>query len=92
MSVLTKLACMQNRRDEEPNKNLARELAERKDTGGIKEIAENLGNKDKNIQSDCASVLEEIGRCYNWGGFDQLLEHYRIERLRIKRRPKIGQR
>lgn len=53
---------MQNRRDEAPNKDLARQLAEKKDIGGIGEVAENLWNKDKNIQSDCASVLEEIGR------------------------------
>lgn len=61
MSILTKLACMQNRRDEAPNKDLARELAEKKDTEGIKQIVENLWNKDKNIQSDCASVLEQVG-------------------------------
>jgi len=30
-------------------------------------------------------------RSYNWEGFDQLLEHYRIERPRIKRRPKMRQ-
>jgi len=53
---------MQDRRDETPNKDLARELVESQDTEGIKEIVENLWNKDKNIQSDCASVLEEIGR------------------------------
>lgn len=47
MSVLQKLACMQNRRDEEPNRELAGELAEKKNTAGIKEIAENLWNKDK---------------------------------------------
>jgi len=52
---------MQDRRDEEPNENLARKLVEKKDTEGIREIAENLWNKDKNIQSDCASVLEQIG-------------------------------
>ncbi len=61
MSVLTKLACRQDRRDETPNKDLARELVKSQDTEGIKEIVENLWNKDKNIQSDCASVLEEIG-------------------------------
>jgi len=30
-------------------------------------------------------------RSYNWEGFDQLLEHYRIEQPRIKRRPKTRQ-
>jgi hypothetical protein len=52
MSILSKLACMQNRRDEAPNKELARELADKKDFKGIKEIVENLWNKDKNIPSD----------------------------------------
>lgn len=61
MSVLTKLACMQNRRDEALNEDLARELVEKRDAAGIKEIAENFWNKDKNIQSDCASVLEQVG-------------------------------
>ena len=62
MSVLQKLACMQNRRDEVPNKELAKELVAEKNIEGTREIAENLWNQDKNIQSDCASVLEEIGR------------------------------
>ncbi len=61
MSVLTKLACNQNRRDEAPNKNLARELVDKKDTEAIEEIAENLWNNDKSIQSDCIAVLEYIG-------------------------------
>ena len=61
MSILTKLACQQNRRDETPNKNLARELVEKKDIEAIKEIAENLWNRDKNIQSDCIAVFEYIG-------------------------------
>lgn len=30
-------------------------------------------------------------RSYNWEGFDQLLEHYRIERPRIVKRPKMRQ-
>jgi len=61
MSVLNKIAYLQNRRDEILNQELARELAESKDIAGIKEIAENLFNKDKNISSDCLKVLYEIG-------------------------------
>ena len=53
MSILDKLASNQGRRDEEPNKKLARELVAEKDFGGIKEIADNLWNEDKKIQSDC---------------------------------------
>jgi len=61
MFVLNRIACFQNRRDEAPNQELARELAQKKDKAGIREIAENLWNKDQNIQSDCLKVLYEIG-------------------------------
>jgi hypothetical protein len=61
MSVLNKIAYLQKRRDEVPNQELARELAQKKDKVGIREITENLWNKDQNIQSDCLKVLYEIG-------------------------------
>jgi len=61
MSILNRIAHFQNRRDEVPNQELARELAEKKDREGIREIAENLWNKDKNVQADCVKVLYEIG-------------------------------
>jgi hypothetical protein len=32
-----------------------------RDEQGIREIAENLCNKNKNVQSDCLKVLYEIG-------------------------------
>ncbi len=40
---------------------MGRELAEKENIEGIREIAENLWNKDKNIQSDCIAVLYWIG-------------------------------
>ncbi|MBN2119363.1 MAG: hypothetical protein JW730_22520 [Anaerolineales bacterium] len=61
MSVISRLACSLGRRDEIPNQELARDLAARKDKAGIREIAENLWNKDKNIQADCIKVLYETG-------------------------------
>jgi hypothetical protein len=61
MSVLEKLACNQNRRDEIPNQELARELVETQNLEGVREIAENLWNKDQNIQADCIKVLYEVG-------------------------------
>ena len=61
MSVLDRIAHFQNRRDEVPNRELARDLAGKQDRAGIQEIAENLWNKDKNIQADCIKVLYEIG-------------------------------
>lgn len=61
MSIITSLASSLGRRDEVPNQELARALAAKKDEAGIREIAENLWNKDKNIQADCIKVLYEIG-------------------------------
>jgi hypothetical protein len=61
MSVLNQIAYYQNRRDEVPNQELARRLAETRDEKGIQEIAENLWNKNTNIQSDCLKVLYETG-------------------------------
>ena len=61
MSVLNKIAFMLDRRDEVPNQELARQLAESKDREGVQEIAANLWNKDQNIQSDCLKVLYETG-------------------------------
>lgn len=60
MSVIHKLATSFNRRDEVPNQDLARELADKTDTAAIREIVKNLTNKNKNIQSDCIKVLYEI--------------------------------
>ncbi len=61
MSVLDKLACSLGRRDEIPNQALARELVNASDKAGIKEIADNLCNRDKDISFDCIKVLYEIG-------------------------------
>jgi len=61
MSALDRIAHFQSRRDEVPNQELARELASKKDRAGIREIAENLWNKDKGIQADCIKVLYEVG-------------------------------
>ena len=61
LSVLEKIAFYRNRRDEVPNQELARELAETENMEGIKEIAQNLWHKNKSVQSDCLKVLYEIG-------------------------------
>ena len=61
MSVLNRLAHSLGRRDEVPNQELARDLAAKKDKKGVREIAENLWNKDKSIQADCIKVLYEVG-------------------------------
>ena len=61
MSALNRLAHSLGRRDEVPNQELARDFTSKKDKKGIREIAENLWNKDKNIQADCIKVLYEVG-------------------------------
>lgn len=61
MSVLSNIAHFQNRRDEVPNQELAKELAEKKNRKGIREIAENLWSENPSVQSDCLKVLYEIG-------------------------------
>ena len=61
MSILKKIAFFQNRRDEVPNQELAHELALTRSADDIREIAENLLNKEPNIQSDCLKVLYELG-------------------------------
>jgi len=61
VSVLNKIAHFQNRRDAVPNQELAKALVTAKDRAGIQEIAENLWNKNRRIQSDCIKVLYEIG-------------------------------
>ena len=81
MSVLNKLASSLDRRDEVPNRELAKEIIKKNDKKAIKELVENLSNKDKNIQSDCIKVLYEIGEQRSeliaeyYKEFTQLLEN-----------------
>jgi hypothetical protein len=61
MSAVQRIAYYQNRRDEVPNQELAKELVAQKDRKGIREIAANLWNENTQVQSDCLKVLYEIG-------------------------------
>ena len=61
MSVLARLASSQGRRDDVPNQELARELAETRDEAAIRELVAHLQDQDRNIQSDCIKTLYEIG-------------------------------
>lgn len=61
MSVLDKLACSLGRRDEVPNQELARELVKNRNTNAIRELVQNLANKNVDIQNDCIKALYEIG-------------------------------
>lgn len=61
MSALERIAFYRGVRGEGPNQELARELAGARDLRGIDEIAANLWNKNRNVQSDCLKVLYEVG-------------------------------
>lgn len=61
MSIIELLASSLNRRDNIPNQELAREIAETDNYKAIRELIENLNNKDKKIQGDCIKVLYETG-------------------------------
>jgi hypothetical protein len=61
MSVIDRLSSRLNRRDEQPNIELARDLVARRDADGIAEIARNLWNEAESVRSDCIKVLYEIG-------------------------------
>jgi len=78
MSLLSRLSSAQERRDEELNKELARELVQTKNIAGIQEIVENLWHQDTKIQSDCDGVMEEIGR-----NEPELIETYVFDFLQL---------
>ncbi len=61
MSVLNELASALNRRDEEPNQQLAMRLVESENLEDIQELVDNLKNKNKAIRSNCIKVLYEVG-------------------------------
>src|SRR6266481_2323275 len=61
MVIINRLASSLNRRDEVPNQELAKEIILKNDKKAVKELVENLNNKNKDIQSDCIKVLYEIG-------------------------------
>ncbi|MBI9067592.1 MAG: hypothetical protein JEZ09_09895 [Salinivirgaceae bacterium] len=61
MKWINKIAYNRNIRNETPNKELAKELADTNNREGIREISEYLYDKNKSISSDCLSVLYTIG-------------------------------
>jgi ribosomal protein S17E len=61
MSYINRIAYNLGIRDEEPNKALAAELAEKEDQEGIAEVAGYLKDKNKSVASDCMAVLYHIG-------------------------------
>lgn len=60
MSVIDRLATRLGRRDDVPNQELARDLAQRRDSNGIQELVANLYHPEPKIQSDCIKTLYEV--------------------------------
>lgn len=61
MSILNSLASALGERSDVPNQELAKKLVRSGNKTDIDEIAQNLFNNDKKIQSDCIKVLYEMG-------------------------------
>lgn len=61
MPALDRIAAAQGRRDEWPNQELARDLVEREDRGGIGELVANLYHANQDVRSDCIKTLYEVG-------------------------------
>jgi hypothetical protein len=72
MSILEKLSSVQNHNDAVQDIELAKELVISRDAAAIRELVDNLDNKNKRIQSDCIKVLYEIGE----RGAPELIEPY----------------
>ncbi len=60
MSAIDKLASALGHRDEKPNQELAQDIAASNDKAAVKELVDNLTNKNKQIQSDCIKTLYEV--------------------------------
>ena len=63
MSILDQLASAQDRKDEQPNIQLAQSIADNDNHEAVQELVANLKNKNKAISSNCIKVLYEIGDC-----------------------------
>lgn len=61
MSIIDQLATSLHRRDEVPNQDLAKRIADTNDQKAVKELAALLHHKNKDIQHDAIKVLYEIG-------------------------------
>ncbi|MBT3210368.1 MAG: hypothetical protein HN704_15910 [Bacteroidetes bacterium] len=59
MSILNSLSSSLGQRGNKAEITLAKEIAETENHDAIKELVENLQNKDKKIQSDCLKTLYE---------------------------------
>jgi len=61
MTVLNLLSSTQGMKGNEANIALARQISLTDNKNFVRELVDNLDNKDKNIQSDCIKTLYELG-------------------------------
>jgi hypothetical protein len=61
MLVLSRISYFQSRHDSIVNVALAKELAAKKDKDGVREVADELWNKDLAIANACIDVINEVG-------------------------------
>lgn len=61
MRIIDLLASSQGLKGNEANSALAKEIASSGNHEAIKELVDNLGNKNQNIQGDCIKTLYETG-------------------------------
>jgi len=80
MTILNKLASQLERRDEQPNIELALEIVRDANIEVIPEIIHNLSNKDKGIRHDCIKVAYEIGQLK-----PELISEYALEFVKLLR-------
>jgi len=59
MSIINSLSSVLGQKGSDANITLAKEIADSNNAEAIKELIDNLSNKDKNIQSDCIKTLYE---------------------------------
>jgi hypothetical protein len=76
--MIEKLAYSLGRNDEEPNIELAKQLAKTKNKKGIKEIIDGLNNPKEQIANDCIKVLYEIAEIS-----PELISEYTEEFIRL---------
>lgn len=60
MSILERIAYYQNRRDEAPNQELARELANQRDIAGIREIASILQQRMEDLRDAQLTRVKKV--------------------------------
>jgi hypothetical protein len=61
MSVIDQLSSTQGQKGNDANIALAKKIASSDDKNAVKELADNLKNKDKRIASDCIKTIYETG-------------------------------